>query len=310
VALVSVVIPTYNRATYVCEAVESVLGQSFRDVEIIVVDDGSTDETASILSRYGDAIRYFHQPNSGQSVARNRGILAATGRYVAFLDSDDTYYPDKLAEQVAFMEARPEIAFCWTDYSQGPTIPEKPQGRSPCVTTDDERIFDRLCRSNVICTVTVMVRQDSFAASGLFDPVLRASEDYDLWLRLANARRGAFLPRILTHVRDHDGRTMGTFEYHRNRVETLMLQVRRWDAERVTRQQRRDLRCHLASNLTQLGWRERFHGSIRAAGRSFVESSRYCDMGRGFRNVVRGCLYLAFPWVFRWYDRWIGRLRS
>src|SRR5687767_13189801 len=102
--LVSVIIPTYNRASVVCRAIDSVLGQTYGNIEVIVVDDGSTDETLERLHSYGDRIRVLTQANAGPSVARNRGIAVATGGIVAFLDSDDYWLPTKVARQVVLLE--------------------------------------------------------------------------------------------------------------------------------------------------------------------------------------------------------------
>jgi len=108
--LVSVVIPTYNRCGYLQQAIESVLSQSCGDFEVIVVDDGSTDETAQVIAKFSDErVRYLYQSNAGRSAARNWGMGAARGMYLAFLDDDDLYLPHKLASQVAFLESHPGV---------------------------------------------------------------------------------------------------------------------------------------------------------------------------------------------------------
>jgi glycosyltransferase involved in cell wall biosynthesis len=121
---VSVLIPTYNRADMICEAIDSVLAQSFQDFEIVVIDDGSTDDTRAKLARYGDRIRYEYGPNEGAASARNRGFRAARGEYVCILDSDDQYYPHKLAMQVEHLDTRPDTVMVYSDFSafdaQGP----------------------------------------------------------------------------------------------------------------------------------------------------------------------------------------------
>ncbi|HEY5957340.1 MAG TPA: glycosyltransferase family A protein, partial [Polyangiaceae bacterium] len=112
---VTAVIPTYNRREYVQEAIDSIIAQTFRDYEIIVVDDGSTDGTREALpARYGERIRYLWQTNQGESAARNHALSLAMGQYIAFLDSDDLWLPDKLTKQVALLEQRQDIgaAFC------------------------------------------------------------------------------------------------------------------------------------------------------------------------------------------------------
>jgi glycosyltransferase involved in cell wall biosynthesis len=300
--LVTVIIPTYNRGTFIGEAVDSVLNQSFTDYEIVVVDDGSSDDTPRLLSKYGTAIRYFRQDNAGQSVARNLGISVANGRYVAFLDSDDVFYPEKLEKQIAFMEAHPDLGYSWTDYSQGPSVLEGREGRARLDAVDGDDVFTELCKRNIICTVTVVARKDVLALAGMFDPALRASEDFDLWLRLCRVCRGAYIPEVLTHVRDHDDRSMGTLEYHRDRVTTMRLQLCRWNGAATTIDQRRHLRRSLGVVLAQLGWCERNQGCVRSAGRAFWNSGRYGDASHRVGRMIRGGSYWAFPWIFRLYD--------
>ena len=114
--LVSVIIPTYNRAHYVVEAVESVLAQTHKNIEIIVVDDGSTDGAEEILDPYKDRIRYFYQENQGVSAARNLGIRNANGQYLAFLDSDDLWLPDKTELQLNFLKENDNYGFVFSNF--------------------------------------------------------------------------------------------------------------------------------------------------------------------------------------------------
>ena len=126
--LISVIIPTYNRAHFLSAAIESVLNQTYKNIEIIVVDDGSTDDTQTVLEPFKYAIRYLYTNNGGPAHARNVGMKAASGKYVAFLDSDDTYLPRKLALQIAFKEEHPEIGMVYTEWSSsydGKTIAEE-----------------------------------------------------------------------------------------------------------------------------------------------------------------------------------------
>ena len=113
--LVSVLIPTYNRAYIICGAIDSVLAQTYKNFEVIVVDDGSTDNTRELLARYGDAVRYIYQPNAGLAAARNTGLAAARGEFVALQDSDDLWLPWKLEGQMAVMAVDERIGLCWTD---------------------------------------------------------------------------------------------------------------------------------------------------------------------------------------------------
>lgn len=187
--LVSVVIPTYNRASVLSAALESVLAQTYPATEIVVVDDGSTDETRTILNRYADRVRQVTIEHSGSpAVARNVGLRHVTGTYIAFLDSDDYWLPTKLARQVAAMEADPQLALVSTNaFSQ--FEPAGPLGG--LYLAMDERLFNRglagLIQDNFIITSTALVRRSVLTEIGGFSEQagLIGCEDYDLWLRLA-----------------------------------------------------------------------------------------------------------------------------
>lgn len=221
--LVSVVIPTFNRAQLVCAAVESVLAQTHRPIEVIVVDDGSTDTTVEALARYGDRIRVIRQANSGVCVARNAAITASTGEFIAFLDSDDCWRPWKLAVQLAAFDAFPELQLIYTDANvvdrNGSVLHERClrrfyhmsygylpddalfertaplEGRFDAAASDlvgtQLRIGDfssKIYLGNFFHLSTVMVRRNALDRHGLFDPkVGNAGEDYELFSRLAQA---------------------------------------------------------------------------------------------------------------------------
>jgi glycosyltransferase involved in cell wall biosynthesis len=182
---VSVVIPTHNRAAMVAEAFRSVVAQTFRDVEIIVVDDGSTDDTERALAAAGfDArSRYLRQEHAGVAAARNRGVAASSGEWIAFLDSDDLWLPEKLARQAAFVAAHPAVAACQTDeiwIRDGVRV--NPHRRHLKPSGD---IFLRSLELCLVSPSAVLVRRTTFERAGGFDEGLAACEDYDLWLRIA-----------------------------------------------------------------------------------------------------------------------------
>ncbi|MBS0554041.1 MAG: glycosyltransferase family 2 protein, partial [Proteobacteria bacterium] len=174
---VTVVIPAYNAAWCIRRAVDSVLAQTFRDVELIVVDDGSTDDTAVILRSYGNALHLVSQANGGMSSARNAGIRAARGRYVAFLDSDDRWLPDKLARQVALMTAQPDLAFC----AATATL-EDPEGKVvgawACSGNGDASVADVFASHATIAggASSVLARRELVQALGGFDETLFGAE--------------------------------------------------------------------------------------------------------------------------------------
>jgi glycosyltransferase involved in cell wall biosynthesis len=182
---VSVVLPSYNSAEFVAPAVRSVLAQTFGDYELLVVDDGSTDDSLARLRAFaGPRVEIFHQPNAGPSAAMNAGIEHSQGRYVAFLDGDDVWAEMKLERQVAFLEAHPDVAlcFCWSQFidAAGRRIGlQSRRWRGPVP-------FERLFADFVIGTTSsVVMRRAVFDKVGLFDPQLRWCYDVDLFLRVA-----------------------------------------------------------------------------------------------------------------------------
>ena len=180
---VSVIIPTYNRAAMVQEAVASVLAQSYRDFELLVVDDASTDGTLKTLAAFAGKIRVLSRPSrGGVSAARNTGIAAAQGEWLAFLDSDDLWLPGKLARQMAFMEANPSLLLSQTEE----TWVRRGVRVNPPLTHRKEggRIFLRSLERCLVSPSAVVLHRQLFEAHGGFDEDLPAAEDYDLWLRL------------------------------------------------------------------------------------------------------------------------------
>jgi glycosyltransferase involved in cell wall biosynthesis len=200
--LVSVIVPTYNYAHFVTEAVDSALAQGYPQHEIIVVDDGSTDDTRAALARYGDRVRYLYQANQGLSAARNTGIRAAEGEYVALLDADDAWHPRKLELQVAYLRDHPEIglvgaslfterALCWPDLDALPRRPAETFG------------LDRLIGKMRFAPSSALIRRACLDEVGLFDPTLRCVEDRDMWVRFATRFRVAMLQLPLLWYRQH-----------------------------------------------------------------------------------------------------------
>ncbi len=195
---VSVVIPTYNRAQFLPRALDSVLRQSAAELcDIVVVDDGSTDDTADVVARHGGAVRLLRQANAGAAAARNAGIRASDGEFVAFLDSDDEWAPDKIAAQIAALTTWPQAVFV-----AGASVARYPDRDEPRVTDavphDVPADFaPALCAGNFLFTPTVLVRRTALDAVGLFCPTLRRRHDYHLWVRLACHGPGVYLSRHL-----------------------------------------------------------------------------------------------------------------
>jgi glycosyltransferase involved in cell wall biosynthesis len=183
--LVSVIIPTYNRRRLLEQAIQSVFDQTYPNVELIVVDDGSTDETAIFLDEFKQRLTVLRQSNRGVSAARNRGIRAAGGEYICFLDSDDYWKPPKLELQLDFFKDHPQFEICQTEeiwIRNGVRINPKKRHR--------KREGDIYIPSLELCLISpsaVMMRTALFDKVGLFDERLPACEDYDLWLRISHS---------------------------------------------------------------------------------------------------------------------------
>lgn len=180
---VSVIIPTYNRALLLKEAIDSVLAQDYRNFELIVVDDGSTDQTPEILNTYRENLTALRQHNQGVSSARNAGIAAASGNLVAFLDSDDLWLPSKLSRQVEFFNANPKAQICQTEETWiRNNVRVNPKKRHKKISG---MIFEPSLKLCLVSPSAVMIRKNLFENVGLFDENLPACEDYDLWLRIS-----------------------------------------------------------------------------------------------------------------------------
>ena len=181
--LVTVIIPTYNRGWIIQEAIDSVLDQDFNDYELIVVDDGSEDNTLEILEAYGKAIKVLQQGNRGVSAARNRGIEEATGRLIAFLDSDDLWLPKKLSTQVKFFENNADALINQTQEIWNRNgLRVNPKKRHHKFSG---MIFERSLELCLVSPSAVMIAKELFDTVGVFDENLPACEDYDLWLRIS-----------------------------------------------------------------------------------------------------------------------------
>jgi len=179
---VSVVIPTFNRWPLVREAIDSVLAQSYRDFELIVIDDGSTDATRAELAKI-DSLTFFATPRRGVSASRNLGVNHARGHYVAFLDSDDIWLSEKLTKQARFLEEHPEFHICQTEeiwVRNGVRVNPKAIHQKP-----SGDIFTRSLELCLVSPSAVMMTKALFDQTGGFDQSLPVCEDYDLWLRIS-----------------------------------------------------------------------------------------------------------------------------
>jgi glycosyltransferase involved in cell wall biosynthesis len=201
---VSVILPTYNRCASLLEAIDSVAGQTFQDFEIIVADDGSTDETAERLAVLSVPIRAIRLEHSGRpGTARNRALAVARGDLLAFLDDDDRWQPAKLARQVALLDSRPAVGFAYHDFQ----LVDAGSGLSKRALSPGQKldgfIFDALIHDCFLQPSTVVVRRSLLEESGPFDETLEIVEDYELWLRLARLAPAGYIDEPLATVYRH-----------------------------------------------------------------------------------------------------------
>ena len=205
--LVSVIIPTYNRASYLVQSLESVLAQSYRNLEVIVVNDGSTDETRAILEPYRNRIAYYEKTNGGKSSALNLGLKHISGEYVWVFDDDDVALPELVDSHMSVFESQPQVDFVYSGYAffegkDSDNVIETVEARA----YPDREMVGELLNGNFISGVSVVVRKRCYDRVGCYDERLIRAQDYDMWIRLARAGfRAGVIGRPLVRVRKHDG---------------------------------------------------------------------------------------------------------
>lgn len=270
-ALVSVIIPCYNQAAYLAESIESVNSQSYRPLEIIVVDDGSTDDTSRVATEYRD-VKLISQGNSGLSAARNAGIKASQGEYLVFLDADDRLLPDALEIGTDRLRAHPDSAFAYGRYSliteDGKRIPWAPRA---CV--QGEPYLRLLSRNYIGMHATVMYRRTIFDDVGCFDTSLGACEDYEMFLRITRNHP------IYSH-----GETIAEYRQHASNM-SLNFDLMLKHAVSVLRSQRKYVSGNgVAVEAYRAGlrnWRESY-------GKKLFAAMRWRINAREWRRAISG----------------------
>jgi len=230
---ISVVMPAYNYARFLPEAIDSALAQNYPNLEIIVVDDGSTDDTAQVVARYGSRVRYIHQPNAGLPAARNTGIHAATHPFVAFLDADDVWLPGMLDRVMDTFRTLPAefglvASKCIRFGVPGTPLNNK---RLDAELYGEIGVQDILLQSR-FSPSSVVARREVFEECGCFDPTLRSSEDRDMWIRIAARRRLHLIGEALIKSRVHPNNMSKNADRMKNSMRTVINKA--WRARLVS----------------------------------------------------------------------------
>lgn len=308
--LVSVIVPTFNRAALLPRALDSIVAQTFSDWEIVLVDDGSTDETGEVANRYahelGERFQYVRRANTGCCGARNDGISRARGSFVAFLDSDDEFLPEKLERQLELFRDRPELGLVYCDYScidlEGRRFPSAFDEKLPFAReVRAERIGDDLCvcdesilttmlRGYIIATITGMVRREVLGNEIRFAPDPTYSAEWLFYLRIAKRTSVGFVdaPLCLHH---YVAGSVTRSDAHRNTVRHRELfRGMLSDLAPLTREQRAIVFEHLVRTNLQLGYDFARIGQRRAARGRFAEALRFGGRMRALRGLVASSL--------------------
>lgn len=291
----TVIIPTFNRAAMLRQALDSVAAQTYRDFETVVVDDGSTEDVAAAINDHATRPRLFRQNQRGPGAARNRGVLEARGNLVAFLDSDDLWLPDKLTVYSERMRERPEVPIWFGPMKPVDSSLRPVPGRTkPC---HGGRITEALFHSSFVHVPTVVCPRDTFLSFGGFDETLRVCEDYDLWLRMSLKCEFGLVHAPLALRRLHGGRLSKSSMRRNLAVKAHVLQR------------------FYESNGANAGWnnadaRRRLSRVLFAAGRAAWWNGAFHDALRFFREArsfgsqpARAWPLAASAFIFRMFER-------
>jgi glycosyltransferase involved in cell wall biosynthesis len=278
--LVSTIIPAYNYGRFVCEAVESVLCQTYEPVEIVIVDDGSTDDTRERLNKFGDRIRYVYQENRGLSAARNTGIREARGEWLAFLDADDLWHPRKLEVQLGAVADAGDIPFVGSPWFREGSMPADLDPNPPVRRLELRDFFT----GTPVSGSSAVIRSECFSRVGCFDESLRSVEDRDMWLRLAARYPAATIVSNCWWYRPHAGQmNLNPVRMHDNFVRV----VNKFFIEHPEHHDLRSLATaflHLDTSMCYLT-----AGNRVQAGRHLLRSmlSHPLPLGPGAQHLVR-----------------------
>ncbi len=220
---VSVVIPTYNREEFISETISSVLEQTYKDFEIIVVDDGSTDNTKQKLEKFGSKIKLIEQKNSERAIARNNGVKNSSGKYIAFLDSDDTWIEDKLENQVEILDSSSEVILTYGQCLRINEHGEKIKTAKRQLQGFSGDVFEKLLMRNFIVSPTPVIRREYFEKTTGFQTKYIPYEDWEFWLRFSLLGKFYFINKPLAYYRIHNAQSVKLVQAEKIELVTKLL---------------------------------------------------------------------------------------
>jgi GT2 family glycosyltransferase len=280
--LVSVVMPVFNGERFIAEAIDSALNQEYPHVEVIVIDDGSSDRTVEIVRGYDDRVRLLMQENKGSAAARNMGVRDAKGHYVAFLDADDVWHPAKLREQVGAMQRGGyKMAYSqfkvWNPQPGGGFVPAERMFSedNPALLGDIRLVtgwtYADLLLDCFVWTSTVIVERAELLKAGLFDEILRKGQDYDLWLRLSRNIQMIGLEQPTALYRHHGGNITHSVKHVNYEYLILSTALRKWGEAGPDKRTPPPglVQSRLARSMLSHAYSHFHHGSARVAAESF-----------------------------------------
>ncbi|MDE2598525.1 MAG: glycosyltransferase [Rhodocyclaceae bacterium] len=295
--LVSVVIPVRNGKEYIDEALHSVLAQDYGNLEIIVVDDGSTDDDYDRLAQIDPCIRVVHLEGRGVSFARNTGMRQSGGRYIAFLDADDIWFPGKLAAQIRYLERHPDVGVIfggflkWTSDDSGhfPPASALSSDCSHLERANPERsgwLYHRLLMGLLVGMNTAVIRREIYEWLGGFREDMRIGEDYDFWLRASRTTQMHALDGDVALYRIHAQSAMHKLDDENYLGRLLLNTVERYSLNNLDGSLLKEKTFHRRVAMTYFnhGYAHYWHGKIAVARRAFAYSLRHG--GRRLRSGV------------------------
>lgn len=310
---VSVIIPTYNRGRFILEAIDSVLSQEYPNFELLVIDDGSTDNTAAVVGAIDDPrLRYIQQDNRGRSNARNRALSLARGAFITFLDSDDLYLPSKISLQVQYLLDNPETGMIYTSAycidDDGNMLQHRYEATVSGMIYEQIAFFQPV----TITLPTVMARREVFEQVGGFDEKMHRFEDTDMWRRISKSYRIDALPIFSCKLRTHDDNSL------RNQDATQIVAALRYYSQKITKED-----VDISANIRNAGLARlyRYYGaammtipSMLPTGMRLMRTALRFDWDFVVRSwIIRYARPTRFPFRFRFrfpplYWRVRGRL--